>query len=195
MSTSFHNRCWEFFLKRAFMVTTACSQMEMDDDENKIRKWSIFSSNPRNNAHPCLIPHPSCHFTEDGQGTACIYLYWQLHLSLLQIQTLNESKWPISDHISTPELMGCTKRGNLVPVESSFILETGSWTSPSANKTGNLLSPPHKRTKKKKRKRLALRRTLSRIHKILFFFLRTWQEHRLALKMPKITWDYGMMAH
>lgn len=75
------------------------------------------------------------------------------------------------------------------------ILETGSWTSPSANKTGNLLSPPHKRTKKKKRKRLALRRTLSRIHKILFFFLRTWQEHRLALKMPKITWDYGMMAH
>lgn len=63
------------------------------------------------------------------------------------------------------------------------ILETGSWTSPPANETRNLFSPPAKGLKKKKR--LSIRRTLFQIYKILFFFLSTWQELQLSLKMLK----------
>lgn len=114
--------------------------------------------------------------------------HWWPHRSLLQIQILNERKKSISYHISSPGFILCGTQGRkLVPVESFVIPETGSQTSPPANETRNLFPPPPQPPLLKRLggEHLSIGKTLFQIYKILFFFLSTWQEHQLSLKMLK----------
>ena len=104
---------------------------------------------------------------------------WWHHLSLLQIQTLNEPSRSISDHVGNPEFIVCAKQGRtLVPVESSCYSWSRKLNFPTCKWNWKPLSPPLKGlVKRKKKKRLSNGRPLFQIHKILFFFLSTWQEH------------------
>lgn len=182
-------------IKKSIMINIDRSQTEMNDDEHKIREWFIFSSRTRNK---CSFHKPSRTSLKTARNPCASSGHWWPHLPLLQIQMFNDSKQPISDHIGNPELIVCAKQSwKLVPVESSCYswnrklnFPTCEWNwkplLPTPQKAGGAGGGGGK---------LSIRRSLFQIHKLLFFFLSTWQEHQLSLKTPKITWENFTVAH
>lgn len=82
--------------------------------------------------------------------------HWRPHLSLFQIQMLNASKQPMSDHSSNAELSPCAKQGRrLIPVESSCYSWNRKLNFPTCKWNWKPLLPTPKGLKKKK-KRLSI---------------------------------------
>lgn len=126
-STSFHNRHWGFYFLKQHLWSILPAP-----------KWKWMMMGTRSGNDPF-----SLQILETMPTPASFHIRLSLHYrrprdhvhllaigssaSLLQIQTLNESKWPISDHISTPELVGCAKRAEISSLLIPFvILETSS---------------------------------------------------------------------
>lgn len=169
----------------------------MNDDGNRIREWFTFFSSGTRNKCP-LLPHstiPAALHSRRPENHAHLLAIGGLTLlcSRSKCLMIQNSLFPITSAIQS-SLYAHSGAESVSLLNPLVILETGSWTSPPANETGNRFSPLPKSWEREK-KNLSIRRSLFQIHKILFFFLSTWQEHQRSLKMLKITWENFTVAH
>lgn len=126
----------------------------MNDDGNRIREWFTFFSSGTRNKCP-LLPHstiPAALHSRRPENHAHLLAIGGLTLlcSRSKCLMIQNSLFPITSAIQS-SLYAHSRAESVSLLNPLVILETGSWTSPPANETGNQFSPLPKSWEKKKK--------------------------------------------